>query len=208
MNLFTGNPAEAARRRFRARLQRWYRRHRRGLPWRNTRDAYRIWVSEIMLQQTRVAAVLAHYRSFLRRFPNVRRLAAAREQSVLAAWSGLGYYARARAMHAAAKKIARERRGRFPRTAGEWRALPGIGRYTAAAISSIAFGRPEAVVDGNVARVLRRLSGARSSGRELWGQAELLLSRQRPGDFNQAIDRKSTRLNSSHIQKSRMPSSA
>ena len=106
---------------------------------------------------------------------------------MLAAWSGLGYYARARALHAAAKKIARERRGRFPRTVEELRALPGIGRYTAAAISSIAFGRPEAVVDGNVARVLRRLSGARVSERELWRQAERLVNRQRPGDFNQAM---------------------
>ena len=187
MNLFTGNPAEAARRRFRMQLLRWYGRHRRGLPWRNTRDPYRIWVSEIMLQQTRVAAVLAHYRSFLLRFPSVKALAAARQPAVLAAWSGLGYYARARALHAAAKEIVRQRGGRFPRSVDELRALPGIGRYTAAAIASIAFGRPEAVVDGNVARVLRRLSGARASQRELWSQAELLLSRPRPGDFNQAM---------------------
>ena len=187
MSLFTGSPAEAARRRFRGRLLRWYGRHRRGLPWRNTRDPYRIWVSEIMLQQTRVAAVLSHYRGFLRRFPGLKTLAAARESSVLAAWSGLGYYARARSLHAAAKQIVRARRGRFPRTVEELRALPGIGRYTAAAISSIAFGRPEAVVDGNVARVLRRLSGARASERQLWKQADLLLSSQRPGDFNQAM---------------------
>jgi A/G-specific adenine glycosylase len=187
MNLFTGSSTEAARRRFRARLLGWYRRHRRGLPWRNTRDPYRIWVSEIMLQQTRVAAVLAHYQDFLRRFPNLSSLAAARASSVLAAWSGLGYYARARSLHAAAKKVVRRRRGRFPRGADELRALPGIGRYTAAAIASIAFGRPEAVVDGNVARVLRRLSGARASERELWSQAQSLLSRRRPGDFNQAM---------------------
>ena len=186
MDLFAGT-AESARRRFRERLLRWYRRHRRGLPWRNTRDPYRIWVSEIMLQQTRVAAVLAHYQAFLRRFPNVKRLAAARQPSVLAAWSGLGYYARARSLHAAAKEVVRRRRGRFPRSAEELQALPGIGRYTAAAISSIAFGRPEAVVDGNVARVLRRLCGAPASERELWSQAELLLSRQHPGDFNQAM---------------------
>jgi A/G-specific adenine glycosylase len=187
MNLFLGSPAETARRRFRDRLLRWYGRHRRGLPWRNTRDPYRIWVSEIMLQQTRVAAVLSHYRGFLRRFPNLRTLAAARQSSVLAAWSGLGYYARARSLHAAAKQIVRTRRGRFPRTAEELRTLPGIGRYTAAAIASIAFGRPEAVVDGNVARVLRRLSGARASELELWKQASLLLSSPRPGDFNQAM---------------------
>jgi A/G-specific adenine glycosylase len=186
MNLFAGT-AEAARRRFRERLLRWYRRHRRGLPCRNTRDPYRIWVSEIMLQQTRVAAVLAHYGGFLRRFPNVKKLAAARESSVLAAWSGLGYYARARSLRAAARQIMRERRGRFPRDAEELRQLPGIGRYTAAAISSIAFGKPEAVVDGNVARVLARLSGAAASERERWLHAELLLSPQRPGDFNQAM---------------------
>ncbi len=187
MNLFTGNPADLVRRRFRARLLRWYRRHRRGLPWRNTRDPYRIWVSEIMLQQTRVAAVLSHYQEFLRRFPSVRSLAAARPASVLAAWSGLGYYARARSLHAAAKEIVRKRRGRFPHSAEELRALPGVGRYTAAAISSIAFARPEAVVDGNVARVLERLSGVPASERELWRQAELLLSRHSPGDFNQAM---------------------
>jgi A/G-specific adenine glycosylase len=187
MSLFTGHPADLVRRRFRARLLGWYRRHRRGLPWRNTRDPYRIWVSEIMLQQTRVAAVLSHYQDFLRRFPGVRTLAAARPASVLAAWSGLGYYARARSLHAAAKEIVRERRGRFPRRAEELRALPGIGRYTAAASASIAFGRPEAVVDGNVARVLRRLSGAPASECELWRQAELLLSRHSPGDFNQAM---------------------
>jgi A/G-specific adenine glycosylase len=186
MNLFAGT-SEATRRRFRERLLRWYGRHRRRLPWRNTRDPYRIWLSEIMLQQTRVAAVLAHYRNFLRRFPNVRSLAAARESSVLAAWSGLGYYARARSLHAAAKQMVRERRGRFPRGAEELGSLPGIGRYTAAAVSSIAFGQPEAVVDGNVARVLRRLSGAQASERELWEQAEMLLSPQRPGDFNQAM---------------------
>ena len=187
MSLFTGNPAQAARRRFRARLLRWYRRHRRGLPWRNTRNPYRIWVSEIMLQQTRVAAVLSHYHAFLRRFPNVRSLAVARPASVLAGWSGLGYYARARSLHAAAREIVLKRRSRFPRSAEELRALPGIGRYTAAAISSIAFGRPEAVVDGNVARVLGRLSGAPASQRELWSQTDLLLSRHSPGDFNQAM---------------------
>ena len=187
MNLFTGNPAEAARRRFRERLLGWYRRHRRGLPWRNTRNPYRIWVSEIMLQQTRVAAVLSHYKDFLRRFPSVKKLAAARASSVLAAWSGLGYYARARGLRAAAKVIVRKRRGRFPRSAQELRALPGIGRYTAAAIASIAFGRAEALVDGNVARVLRRLSGTQAPERELWRQAQSLLSRHSPGDFNQAM---------------------
>ena len=187
MNLFSGNPAETSRRRFHERLLRWYRRHRRGLPWRTTRDPYRIWVSEIMLQQTRVAAVLAHYEEFLRRFPNVRSLAAARASSVLAAWSGLGYYARARSLHATAKQVVSKRRGRFPRSREELQALPGIGRYTAAAIASIAFGQREAVVDGNVARVLGRLAGAPVSQRQLWTPAERLLSPRHPGDFNQAM---------------------
>src|SRR5271154_3952495 len=126
-------------RRFRKELLAWYHLHRRDLPWRASRDPYRIWLSEIMLQQTRVAAVIAHYQEFLRRFPTVEKLARAREASVLAAWSGLGYYRRARMLHAAAKLIARERKGKFPATSSEWRDLPGIGRYTAAAIASIAF---------------------------------------------------------------------
>src|SRR5271167_4231563 len=109
----------------------WYDQNRRELPWRRDADPYRVWVSEIMLQQTRVAAVLDHYARFLQRFPTVQVLAAAHEPSVLAVWSGLGYYHRARRMHQAAKVIARERKGNFPRTAEEWRELPGIGRYTA-----------------------------------------------------------------------------
>ncbi len=165
----------------------WYDAHRRDLPWRRDADPYRVWVSEIMLQQTRVAAVLDHYARFMERFPTVQALAAAREQSVLAMWSGLGYYHRARRMHQAAKIIARERRGEFPRTAAEWRELPGIGRYTGAAIASIAFGEAVAVVDGNVERVLDRMFG-RVAGREAaWQRAEALLDRVRPGDFNQAM---------------------
>ena len=165
----------------------WYDANARALPWRETRDPYRIWLSEIMLQQTRVAAVIAHYHEFLRRFPTVEKLASAREASVLAAWSGLGYYRRARMLHAAAKAVARERGGNFPSTAQELRDLPGIGRYTSAAIASIAFGEAVAVVDGNVERVLQRFLG-RSLGREdFWITADALLDRQRPGDFNQAI---------------------
>jgi A/G-specific adenine glycosylase len=146
-----------------------------------------VWLSEIMLQQTRVAAVIGHYEEFLRRFPAVEKLAAAREASVLAAWSGLGYYRRARMLHAAAKVVVRELGGKFPDTAEGLRALPGIGRYTAAAIASIAFGEPVAVVDGNVERVLQRVSGQRLAGEELWQAAEDLLDRKRPGDFNQAM---------------------
>src|SRR6266699_2151225 len=136
--------------RFRSQLMAWYDAYARALPWRESGDPYRVWLSEIMLQQTRVAAVIAHYHEFLRRFATVEKLAAAREASVLAAWSGLGYYRRARMLHAAAKEIVKKHSGTFPRSAGDLRALPGIGRYTAAAIASIAFNEPAAVVDGNV----------------------------------------------------------
>jgi A/G-specific adenine glycosylase len=175
------------KRKFRRRLRAWYKRHRRDLPWRANRDPYRVWLSEIMLQQTRVAAVIEHYHEFLRRFPTVEKLAAAREPSVLAAWSGLGYYRRARMLHAAAKVVVREYGGKFPTASEGWRALPGIGRYTAAAIASIAFDQPVAVVDGNVERVLQRVSGKRMAGEELWKAANDLLDAKHPGDFNQAI---------------------
>jgi len=165
----------------------WFDQHKRDLPWRRNRDPYRVWLSEIMLQQTRVAAVLEHYQRFVRRFPTVERLAAARESSVLAAWSGLGYYRRARMLHAAAKKIVRERSGKLPTDAAQWRTLPGIGRYTAAAIASIAFNQPVGVVDGNVERVLQRLLGKRVDGERLWKTADGLLCHERPGDFNQAL---------------------
>ncbi len=172
---------------FRRRLLAWYDLHRRDLPWRSSRDPYRVWLSEIMLQQTRVAAVIAHYHEFLRRFPTVIKLAAARESSVLAAWSGLGYYRRARMMHAAAKVIVREHGGNIPASAKALLALPGVGRYTAAAIASIAFGEPVAVVDGNVERVLQRLFAKRVAGEELWQAANDLLDAKRSGDFNQAM---------------------
>jgi A/G-specific adenine glycosylase len=165
----------------------WYDAHHRELPWRKDTDPYRVWVSEIMLQQTRVAAVLEHYARFLQRFPTVKSLANAREQSVLAAWSGLGYYHRARRMHEAAKMIVRERNGQFPSRMNQWLELPGIGRYTAAAIASIAFGEPVAVVDGNVERVLARLGGSTLSNGSAWDRAQALLDRERPGDFNQAM---------------------
>src|SRR5580704_6990326 len=118
---------------FRRLLLEWFDRHKRDLPWRRDRDPYRVWLSEIMLQQTRVAAVIDHYQRFLRRFPSIEKLASARESSVLAAWSGLGYYRRARMLHAAAKKIVKEYGGHFPESAKDLLALPGIGRYTAAA---------------------------------------------------------------------------
>jgi len=140
-----------------------------------------------MLQQTRVAAVLAHYDRFLQRFSTVQKLAAAKETSVLAQWSGLGYYRRARNLHAAAKVVVKEHAGEFPRRSAELRSLPGIGRYTAAAIASIAFGEPVAVVDGNVERVIARMTGPSPSGEQVWGLAEQMLSRKHPGDFNQAM---------------------
>ena len=172
---------------FRRALLRWYDHHRRALPWRRKREPYRIWVSEIMLQQTRVAAVLDHYRLFLKRFPNVRALAIAEESAVLATWSGLGYYRRARMMHQCAKEIAARHRARFPRTSVELRTLPGIGRYTSAAIASIAFGEPIALVDGNVERVVQRMSGRKLPPEKIWYFAQELLSKTRPGDFNQAM---------------------
>ena len=174
-------------RRFRGTLLAWYDVHARDLPWRASRDPYGVWLSEIMLQQTRVAAVIEHYREFLRRFPTIKKLAAAREASVLAAWSGLGYYRRARMLHAASKVIVREKAGEFPKTSAGLRALPGIGRYTAAAIASIAFNEPVAVVDGNVERVLQRMLGKPLAGEELWETASHLLDGKRPGDFNQAL---------------------
>ena len=173
--------------RFRTVLLRWYRRNRRDLPWRRTRDPYAIWLSEIMLQQTRVAAVIEHYNRFLKRFPTVQKLAAARESSVLAQWSGLGYYRRSRNLHAAAKAVVRGHRGVFPRTSAGLRALPGIGRYTAAAIASIAFAEASAVVDGNVERVISRLGGRKISGKRIWEVARQMLAREHPGDFNQAM---------------------
>ena len=173
--------------RFRRALLSWYDRNRRDLPWRRTRDPYAIWLSEIMLQQTRVAAVLEHYRIFLERFPNIERLAAASEDAVLAAWSGLGYYRRARMLHRCAGEIVARYGVRFPETAAALRELPGIGRYTAAAIASIAFSEAVAVVDGNVERVLERFGGGNLSAAEGWERAQQLLSKSRPGDFNQAM---------------------
>ncbi len=177
----------SALRKLRHALLAWYDAHRRELPWRRDADPYRVWLSEIMLQQTRVAAVIDHYLRFLQKFPSVQILAAAREASVLALWSGLGYYHRARRMHQAAKLVVRQRKGIFPRTAEQWRKLPGIGRYSAAAIASITFGEAVAVVDGNVERVLDRMFGVAEGREAAWQRAESLLDRQHPGDFNQAM---------------------
>ncbi len=172
---------------FRRALLGWYDQHRRALPWRRTRDPYRIWLSEIMLQQTRVAAVLDHYRIFLERFPNMQALAAASEDDVLAAWSGLGYYWRARMLHQCAQQIVEQYGGPFPQNSKSLLALPGIGLYTAAAIASIAFDEPVAVVDGNVERVLQRFTGINLTAPQIWQQAQMLLASSRPGDSNQAM---------------------
>ncbi len=177
---------------FRRRLGAWYDRHHRRLPWRETRDPYRIWVSEIMLQQTRVAAALPYYERFLERFPDVESLAAAPEQELLAVWSGLGYYSRARNLQKAARQIVASGNG-FPRDYKGIRALTGVGEYTAAAVASIAFGLPHAVVDGNVLRVLSRVDndasdiGPPASRRRFTGRAQQLLDPQDPGRFNQAL---------------------
>ncbi len=148
----------------RRRLMSWYKEHARDLPWRGVDDPYRTWVSEVMLQQTRVVAVIDHYEQFLKKFPTLVALALAPESSVLAAWSGLGYYRRARMLHKAAKFILRERGGVLPMTSAELRTLPGVGDYTSAAIASIAFGESIAVVDGNVERVLLRVTGRDEEG--------------------------------------------
>ncbi|WP_044934279.1 A/G-specific adenine glycosylase [Pseudacidobacterium ailaaui] len=171
-------------RQFRRLLLAWYDAHARDLPWRRTRDPYAIWVSEIMLQQTRVNAVLDHYARFMERFPTVQDLAKAKEEEVLARWSGLGYYRRARMMHKAAKVIVTELDGSIPQSRAALQTLPGIGVYTSAAIASIAFGEAVAVVDGNVERVIQRLS---SSGEAIAAKAQALLDPVRPGDFNQAM---------------------
>jgi len=170
---------------FRRLLLQWYQQHQRKLPWRGQSDPYHILVSEIMLQQTRVAVVEDRYKKFLAQFPTVERLARAREQTVLAAWSGLGYYRRVRNLHAAAKEVTKN--GGFPRTAEALRELPGIGRYTANAVASIAFGEPVAVVDGNVKRVLQRFTGRALTEEQYWQAAAALLAQESPGDFNQAM---------------------
>ena len=175
---------------FQRELLAWFDAHARDLPWRRSADPYRIWISEIMLQQTRVTAVLDYYARFLRLFPSVVALAQAKEPDVLAVWSGLGYYRRAKLMHKAAQVVVQEHQGVLPRSAQELRKLPGIGEYTSSAIASIAYGEPVAVVDGNVERVLLRVfpdEGKPTQAKGLRDRAAGLLDIQRPGDFNQAM---------------------
>lgn len=188
---------------FRRRLSAWYRQHARDLPWRGLDDPYATWLSEIMLQQTRVAAVIERYGEFLQAFPTITDLAHADENEVLARWSGLGYYRRARMLHRGAQFVVREMAGEIPRTSAELRTLPGVGEYTAAAIASIAFGESVAVLDGNVERVLLRLLGE-AQDKSARGRARLMEVAQKlvppaarggkdspkgnlPGDHNQAM---------------------
>lgn len=184
---------DAAIVRFRRALLDWFVRHKRELPWRGVKDPYAVLVSEMMLQQTQVVTVIAYYDRWMERFPGVEDLARAPLESVLEVWAGLGYYRRARFLHRAAQEIMSTWGGQLPSTAKELRTLPGIGAYTAGAVASIAFGKPEPVVDGNVSRVLARLfclDGDLSRGegqRTLWGLAGVLVDKARPGDFNQAL---------------------
>jgi len=177
----------------RRRLLQWFDGHARDLPWRNTGDPYAIWISEIMLQQTRGETVKPYYLRFLKRFPTVEKLARARIDTVLKHWEGLGYYTRARNLHRAAREIVTRYEGHLPTTRDELVTLPGIGSYTAGAIASIAFDRREPVVDGNVTRVLCRLFRVRTDPKradvhkQLWSLAAELLPRVRPGDHNQAL---------------------
>ena len=169
----------------------WYEANGRDLPWRRTRDPYAIWLSEVILQQTRIAQGRAYWERFMERFPDVQALADASEDEVLRLWQGLGYYSRARNLHTAARQIAAL--GRFPETLAGIRALKGVGDYTAAAIGSFAFGLPAAVVDGNVYRVLARHYGiptpvgSTAAKKEFTALAQSLLPPERPGDFNQAM---------------------
>ena len=173
----------------------WYDRHRRSLPWRarpgQVADPYHVWLSEIMLQQTTVPAVKPYYETFLKRWPTVEQLAAADIHDVMAAWAGLGYYARARNLHKCAAIVTERHGGRFPGTEEALRELPGIGRYTAGAIAAIAFDRPATIVDGNVERVVSRLYRVQTplpkAKPQLWALAERLTPERRPGDYAQAI---------------------
>jgi A/G-specific adenine glycosylase len=174
-------------------LLRWYDGRRRSLPWRGERDPYRVWLSEVMLQQTRVATVTSYYHAFLERFPTLESLARAREAEVLTAWAGLGYYRRARQLREAARLVVREHGGRVPGEPAVFARLPGVGRYTLGAVLSIAFDRALPALDGNVARVLSRLRALRATLREprgaqaLWALATALVPARRPGDWNQAL---------------------
>ena len=182
-----------AKQSFRRRLLAWYGKHARNLPWRRSRDPYRVWVSEVMLQQTTVAAVKPYFERFLAAFPTVEKLAIADEHQVLRLWEGLGYYRRARGLHAAARQVVGEHRGKFPRDVPTLMQLPGIGRYTAGAIASIAFDVPAPILEANTIRLLSRIIGYRDDPTKtpgqwlLWQTAEDLLPQKDVARFNQAL---------------------
>jgi A/G-specific adenine glycosylase len=206
------NLTSAERSWIRRRLLAWFDQYQRNLPWRRSRDPYRIWLSEIMLQQTQVATVIPYYHRFLQAFPNVQALAAADEQDVLRQWEGLGYYRRARHLHQAARYLVREHAGALPDDPQVWESLPGIGRYTLGAVLSQAYGRRLPILEANSMRVLCRLfaiaDNPRQSAtqRQLWELADLLVSRRRPGDFNQALMELGALVcTSTHPQCSRCP---
>jgi A/G-specific adenine glycosylase len=183
----------ADKRRFRGAVLKWYDQHGRKLPWRESADAYRIWLSEVMLQQTTVAAVVPYFERFTARFPDVQSLAEADVDEVLRLWEGLGYYSRARNLHRASRAIVSEHAGQFPSEVEALQTLPGIGRYTAGAISSFAFDQPAAIVEANTERLYARLLALRddvrasASHKLLWQFAEELVPDKRAGDFNQAL---------------------
>lgn len=187
------SPGAAADAALRRALLRWYDANRRPLPWRGERDPYRVWLSEVMLQQTRVATATPYYHAFLERFPTLESMARAREADVLTAWAGLGYYRRARQLREAARLVVREHAGRVPGEPGAFALLPGVGRYTTGAVLSIVFDRALPALDGNAARVLSRWRALRAALREprgaraLWALAAALVPARRPGDWNQAL---------------------
>jgi len=189
----TGCFTSTEKQQLRRRLLAWYADHARDLPWRRSRDPYHVWISEIMLQQTQVATVRDYFERFVRELPTVERLAAADERRVLRLWEGLGYYRRARQLHAAARQIVADHGGRLPDDVNELRQLPGIGRYTAGAIASIAFGRRAPILEANTIRLLTRLVGYRGDvakvkgQRLLWQTAESILPRENVAQFNQAL---------------------
>jgi A/G-specific adenine glycosylase len=174
---------------FQRRLLHWFSKHKRALPWRSNPSPYRVWISEIMLQQTQAGTVVRYFEPFIERFPDIESLARASEEEVLTYWSGLGYYSRARNLHRAAKLIAGIHDGVFPHKLKEIRSLPGVGRYTAGAIGSIAFNQPQPIVDGNIRRLVNRLHGLRRRVPEkfFWRQVSLWIPKKRASSFNQAM---------------------
>ncbi len=174
-------------------LLKWFRANARDLPWRKNRTPYAVWVSEIMLQQTQVATVIDYFNRFLKRFPTVEKLARAKQDSILKLWEGLGYYSRGRNLHKGAKLIVSDYNGQLPDTLDELQKIPGIGRYTAGAIASIAFNKPAPILDGNVIRVLCRLFRIKGNPKDtavknkLWELADMLVHTKHPGDFNEAM---------------------